>query len=148
MSNVKTNARIEVLSAIENRSKQQSIYLASASCKIDNKTASQRYNQISKSPFLAEILGDCPMPSYYDFLMELPVKKDGSQLYSEIDAFRTIGRIAKKFVAVDTTTIESVLEVPVIVAPIITAVKVSKVKSATDKAKARAKRQQSNTNKK
>jgi len=148
MSNSKINNRIEVLTAIENRSKQQSIYLASASAKIDNKTASQRYNQISKSPFLAEILGDCPMPSYYDFLMELPVKKDDSKLYSEIDAFRTLGRIAKKFVAVDTTTIESVLEVPVIVAPIITAKKSRAKKSTAVKVKARAKKQQANTDKK
>ena len=148
MSNSKINARIEVLTAIANRTKSQSIFLAIASAKIDNKTASQRFNQIQKSPFLLEILGDCPLPTYAEFCAELPVKKDGSQLYSEIDAFRVLGRIAKKFVAVDTTTIESVLEVPVIVAPIITAVKVSKVKSATEKAKARAKKQQSNTNKK
>lgn len=148
MSNSKINSRIEVLTAIANRTKQQSIYLASASCKIDNKTASQRFNQVQKSPFLAEILGDCPLPTYAEFCAELPIKKDGSQLYSEVDAFRVLGRIAKKFVAVDTNTIESVLDIPVIVAPIITAVKVSKVKSTTDKAKARAKRQQKNTDKK
>jgi hypothetical protein len=148
MSNSKINSRIEVLTAIANRTKSQSIYLASASCKIDNKTASQRFNQIQKSPFLLEILGDCPMPTYAEFCAELPIKKDGSQLYSEIDAFRVLGRIAKKFVAVDTTTIESVLGIPVIVAPIITAKKSRAKKSTAVKVKARAKRQQSNTNKK
>ena len=97
MSNSKINARIESLTAIENRTKSQSIYLASASCKIDNKTASQRFNQISKSPFLAEILGDCPMPSYNEFCAQLPAKQDDIKLYSEVDAFRVLGRIAKAF---------------------------------------------------
>jgi hypothetical protein len=148
MSNSKINSRIEVLSAIANRTKSQSIYLASASAKIDNKTASQRFNQVQKSPFLAEILGGYPMPTYAEFCAELPIKKDGSQLYSEIDAFRTIGRIAKKFVAVDTTTIESVLDIPVIVAPIITAKKSRAKKSTAVKVKARASRQQKNADKK
>ena len=148
MSNSKINSRIEVLTAIESRTKSQSIFLASASCKIDNKTASQRFNQVQKSPFLAEILGDCPMPTYAEFCAELPVKKDGSQLYSEIDAFRVLGRIAKKFVAVDTTTIESVLDIPLIVAPIITAKKSSTKKPSAVKIDAKVKRQQKNTDKK
>jgi hypothetical protein len=147
MSNVKINARIEVLTAIANRTKMESIYLASASCKQDNKTASQRFNQIQKSPFLSEILGDCPMPSFNEFCAELPIKKDGILLYSESDAFRTLGRIAKKYVA-PSNTIESVIEVPVIVAPIITAKKSSTKKSSAVKIDVKVKRQQKNTDKK
>jgi hypothetical protein len=158
MSNAKINARIESLTAIANRSKMESIYLASASCKIDNKTASQRFNQVQKSPFLNEILGDCPLPTFNEFVAELPIKKDGVLLYSESDAFRTLGRISKKYVKVDTNTIESVLEIaPIIIAPIITestkkapknSTKETTKKSSAVKIDARAKRQQKNTDKK
>ena len=84
-------SRIEALKGIENRTAMQSVYLANATHKIENKTMSKVYRSVCESPYAAEIYGSDVLPSFKDFCGEM--KQNESQLYSVYQGFMTLKRL-------------------------------------------------------
>lgn len=84
-------SKIETLQAIENRTSMQSVYLANAVHKVENKSMSKVYRAVCESPYAAEIYGSDVLPSFKDFCAAM--KQNESQLYSVYQGFMTLKRL-------------------------------------------------------
>lgn len=83
--------RIATLTATVNRTKQQSVSLATAHSKIENKTVSKLHRMILDSPFSVEIYGNKTLPKFAEFVAAL--KPSETSLYSEYAAYQTLKRM-------------------------------------------------------
>lgn len=81
-------SKIETLQAIENRTSMQSVYLANAVHKVENKTLSKVYRAVCESPYAAEIYGSKTLPTFNEFADKM--KKNESGLYSVYQGFLTL----------------------------------------------------------
>jgi hypothetical protein len=86
-------AKIEALKGIENRTAMQSVYLANATHKIENKTMSKVYRSVCESPYANEILDGAKMPTFNEFCKAM--KPNESRLYSVYQGFLTLKKFRK-----------------------------------------------------
>ncbi len=93
MSIIKTIAKKEALIAIENRTAQQNVSLATAWSKLENRTMSNLYKMIKMNPYSLDVYGFDKLPVFNDFCKA--VKPNETKLYSEYVAFQTLARMGK-----------------------------------------------------
>lgn len=84
----KVIAKIEELKAVETRTAMQSVYLANAVHKVENKTLSKVYRSVCESEYAAEIYGSKTLPTFNEFADKM--KKNESGLYSVYQGFLTL----------------------------------------------------------
>lgn len=84
----KVIAKIEELKTVEKRTTMQSVYLANAVHKIENKTLSKVYRSVCESEYAAEIYGSKTLPTFNVFADK--IKKSETGLYSVYQGFLTL----------------------------------------------------------
>lgn len=89
----KTQLKIEALKGIENRTAMQSVYLANAEYKIECKTMSKVYKEVSESKYASEILDGAKIPTFNEFCKA--IKPNESRLYSVYQGFLTLKKFRK-----------------------------------------------------
>ena len=76
----KVIAKIEELKAVENRTAMQSVYLANAVHKIENKSMSKVYRSVCENEYAVEIYGSEKLPTFKEFCGAM--KQNETGLYS------------------------------------------------------------------
>lgn len=70
---------------------RESVYLANALYKLDNKSASKLFKDVQNLPEAIEVLGKANFPSFKDFVSGLPKK----EFFSFYDALNVLARLNK-----------------------------------------------------
>jgi hypothetical protein len=96
MSIAKIQARIEALKGQETRKRKETVSLAAAVSKIEDKSPSKLWRKVQESPYSVEIYGLEALPEFKEWLTELISKPTKSGLYSEYGAFSALARMAQK----------------------------------------------------
>lgn len=88
MSFKKSLQTVSDLSNKENRTKQESIRLANADYKVENRSLSKVYKEVTGSKYAAEILGSYPVPSFAEFAARMKPK----EYYSTYEGFLCLSK--------------------------------------------------------
>lgn len=84
-------AKIEELKAVENRTAMQSVYLANAVHKIENKSMSKVYRSVCENEYAVEIYGSKTLPTFKVFCGAM--KQNETGLYSVYAGFMALKRL-------------------------------------------------------
>ena len=89
----KVNATVETLKARETRTRYESVRLANAIYKVESRTLSKIYKELSKAEgelkeIITEILGDYKFPEFKEFVKKAPEKKEYFSIWNGLNMIK------------------------------------------------------------
>ena len=88
MSFKKALQTVETLTNKENRTKNEAVRLATAENKVENRSLSKVYKEVTNSQYCAEILGTYAVPTFAEFAAKIKPK----QFYSIYEGFLCLAK--------------------------------------------------------